>query len=419
MRRAPQRGTQNPRCPAPGHRAPENVAASAMAMAARWLTGAKIAALKTAVLKANYALWLAVFYPLNLVLTRLRQQDFVPASALHVSYMVHIPWHTTRILRRHGWKADYLAVGSSPHWDKADYYKPAGWSFGLALKEFMLFWQVMAKYEVVHFHFMITMSVTGWEIPILKRLGRTVVAHFRGCEARNRELNMRLHPDINICQECDYNAAICTSRTNARRRRMAERWADLVLVTTPDMLDFMPQAIVFPFFAPTSLPERRRTRAEDGPLRVLHVTNHPGIEGTAAIQRAIENLRARGHRVEFVYLKDVPHESVLAAMQDADLAVGKMKMGFYANAQIESMASGIPTVTWIRPQFMTEELRRSGFIICHLNELERTLEHYLTHPQELEQKRRLARESILKLHDNDALARRLIDLYAKAKAKAA
>lgn len=396
---------------ASGPPVPESERKTSATMVRRWLAGAK-----TAALKANYALWLAALYPLSLVLMRLRRGNFVPASVLHVSYMVHIPWHTTRILRRHGWKADYLAIGSSPHWNKADFRKPAEWSFWLALREFCLFWRVMAKYEVVHFHFMIPMSVTGWEIPILKRMRRTVVAHFRGCEARNRELNMRLHPDLNICQECDYNAKICTSRSSARRRRLAERWADLVLVTTPDMLDFMPRASVFPFFAPTELPPKNLAHKAGHSLRILHVTNHPGIEGTAAIKQSIEKLRARGYQLEFVYLKNVPHEAVLAAMQEVDLAIGKMKMGFYANAQIESMASGVPTVTWIRPEFMTEELRRSGFIICHLNELECTLEYYLTHPEELEQKRRLARESILKLHDNDALARRLISLYEKARA---
>jgi len=89
-----------------------------------------------------------------------------------------------------------------------------------------------------------------------------------------------------------------------------------------------------------------------------------------------------------------------------------MKMGYYANAQVESMALGVPTITYVRPEFLTDDLRDSGFIFNTLEGLEQTLEFYLTHPEELEKKRRIARSSILRLHNNGELCRRLIDLYA-------
>jgi glycosyltransferase involved in cell wall biosynthesis len=88
-----------------------------------------------------------------------------------------------------------------------------------------------------------------------------------------------------------------------------------------------------------------------------------------------------------------------------------MKMGYYANAQIESMMLGVPTVTFVRPEFMTTDLEESGFIICELAELEEVLEHYLRHPEELSYKRARARPSIEELHNNGELARRLIGIY--------
>jgi len=366
--------------------------------------------------KAAYIVTLALAYPVNFALARARRGIRFPNSVLHVSYMVHIPYYTTRVLRRHGWKADYLAVGESAVWSLCDYRKLARWRFDLALRELFLFWSVVAKYEVVHLHFMITMSVTGWELPLLKRMGRKIVVHFRGCEARNRERNMALHPEVNICQDCDYNATVCRSSTNVRRRRLAKRYGDRVLVTTPDMKDFLPEAEHFPFFAPEIdeiAPSSNGEPPHDHPFRIVHVTNHPGIEGTPAIRRAVEKLKQKGHAIEFVFLNGVPHEQVLAALRSADLAIGKMKMGYYANAQIESMAAGVPTITYVRPEFVSDELLSSGFILCELANLEATLEHYLTHPHALEAKRRIARASILRLHDNDALAQRLIGIYSE------
>ncbi|MFM8392411.1 MAG: glycosyltransferase, partial [Acidobacteriota bacterium] len=88
-----------------------------------------------------------------------------------------------------------------------------------------------------------------------------------------------------------------------------------------------------------------------------------------------------------------------------------MKMGYYANAQIESMYLGVPAVTHVRPEFMTPELESSGLIVSTLDNLESTLEHYLTHPEELAQKRARARSSILELHSEERLTALLMRVY--------
>lgn len=365
--------------------------------------------------QALYIATLKVLQPLNLVLVRLYSGTARPNSVLHISYMVHIPYQTTRILRRQGWTADYLAVGTSPVWNECDYRISPAWNPILrAIREFWMLWRVLRRYEVVHLHFMTTMSAGGWELPLLKRMGRKIVAHWRGCEIRNREQNMASHPAINICQQCDYNASVCRSPANARRRHLAARFADHELVTTPDMLEFAPGAEHFTFFAPEALPPPvPRDQTIPRPFRIVHATNHPGIEGTEEIAAAVERLRARGYQIEFVFLKGVSNGRVLSELAAADLSIGKMKMGAYANSQIESMAMGIPTITYVRPEFVTPEIESSGFILCSLPQVEETIEFYLRNPKALEDKRRIAQSSILALHDNDRLARRLVSIYER------
>jgi glycosyltransferase involved in cell wall biosynthesis len=356
---------------------------------------------------------LAALAPLNRVMERYFAPTPYPNSVLHVSYMVHIPYHMVRHLRRAGMRADYLAIGRSTHWDLADHvFVPSPHPLLRVLQEFRMFWRVVARYETVHAHFMYTLTREGWELPILKRLGRKLVVHFRGCEARDGERNVALHPDVNICQECDHKPPICGLSQSARRRELARLYADRILVTTPDMLDFNADASHFPFFAPENLPQPHVTRrGEARAFKIVHVTNQPGIEGTRHIERAVARLRDKGFPVRFVWLHDRRHEEVLAELASADLAIGKMKMGYYANAQIESMAMGVPTVTYVRDEFMTDALRDSGFIFASLESLESVLEHYLTNPGELAAKRAKARASILALHDNKALTRRLVDSY--------
>jgi len=366
----------------------------------------------------RYRWTLRLLAPANWLLLVMRHSQVQPDSVLHISYMVHIPYYTTRFLRREGVKADYLAIGASPYWDRCDFQKiDLPGPFERAWQEFKLFWSVVARYEVVHLHFMIGLSHSGWELPLLKRLGRKLVIHYRGCEIRDREKNMTLHPAVNLCQKCDYNATICKSPLNERRRALSRRYGDAFLVTTPDLLDFAPQAEHVPFFPPeVEAAQPVRSHAQGRPFRIAHVTGHPGLEGTEEIAATIERLKKRGHRIEFLFLRDVPHREVLEALREVDLAIGKMKMGYYANAQIESMACGVPTITFVRDEFLTPELRSSGFIFSTLPGLEATLEHYLNHPEELEKKRAIARSSILRLHDPHKVARQLADVYDRVKA---
>lgn len=350
---------------------------------------------------------------LNFLLVRIMKDRVIPDSVLHISHKVHIPYYMTRILRRHGIHADYLALGDdNSTWDLFDFQFPRTARIPFRIEEFIFFWRVAAKYEVIHSHFGLTLSANGWELPLLKKMGRKIIVHYRGCEARDQARNMELHPESNICQECDYNGLLC--RAAVKRVALAQKFGDEFLVTTPDLRDFMPDAIHIPFFLPEVDYEKYKAveRPLTGrPFKIVHATNHPGIEGTRHIQAAIEALKAKGYDIEFVFLKGVEPERILREIQTADLTVGKMKMGYYANAQIESMFLGVPAVTYVRPEFMTRELEESGFIFCGLPELESTLEYCINHPAELAKKRAIARKSILGIHNEDSLVQELLDNY--------
>jgi hypothetical protein len=316
-----------------------------------------------------------------------------------------------RILREQGVEADYLAWGDSPWWNNADFvFRPTRWPVVSVLWEMWWVWRVVSRYEIVHSHFMVTISRSGWEWPLLRRMGRHIVVHFRGCEIRDRARNQQLHPGMNICEECDYVPPLCVK--NRQRRQLALEHGSAFLVTTPDLKDFMPTAEHVPFFLTPDGLAAARPRTADRPFKIVHATNHPGIEGTRQIRQAVESLKEKGYDINFVELQGVTHDRVLAELVDADVTIGKMKMGYYANLQVESLAAGVPAITHIRDEFITPELASSGLILATLATLEATLERLLSNPAELDQKRRLAQSSAAALHDNTKIAEQLKRLYA-------
>ena len=361
---------------------------------------------------ATYPIITAALYPLNMLLAAMLRRRVRSRSVLHVSAMVHVAFHTVRLLREHGVDADYLAVNVSPWWNQSDYlYRPSRLPIWSAIKEMWWVWAVVSRYDVIHSHFMVGITRSGWEWPILTRMARHIVVHYRGCEIRDRALNQRLHPQMNICQECDYHASICEGAS--ARRRIAAATGSAFLVTTPDLNDFVPNAIHVPFFVTREAASAAATvtRPRGAAFKIVHATNHPGIEGTRHIRDAIESLRRKGHAIEFVELRGVTHDRVMKELEDADVSVGKMKMGYYANFQVESLAAGVPAVTHVRDELVTDAISSSGLILASLDTLESTLERLITHPEELAAKRRVARASVARLHNNDAIATQLKTIY--------
>lgn len=87
-----------------------------------------------------YAITIFFLNPLNYLMVFLPRKNQYPNSVLHISYMVHVAYQTTRFLRLVGVKADYLATGSSKTWDKSDFISPRSFNpIMQAILEFFFF----------------------------------------------------------------------------------------------------------------------------------------------------------------------------------------------------------------------------------------------------------------------------------------
>lgn len=363
-----------------------------------------------------YVLLVIFTYPLQIILALLLKNRVRPNSVIHISQLGHVPWNMVETMRASGIDAKYVSVGENRHWTKSDFHlRRRRFPFTTFARDVHFFWTEIVQNSVYHSHFMRTLSPYHWELPLLRLMGRRVVVHFRGCEARDEDVNINLHPQMNICQSCDYAPKVCRRRDNRLRRKLVRKLADIILVTTPDMKDFFPEAQVGGFFLPVDLltrePPEKQAFGPGRDLCIVHATNHPGIEGTLEISRAIAKLSREGWNIKFKFLRNIPPEQVLEELETADLNIGKMKMGHYANTQIEAMALGVPAITHVRPEFISDELTESGFIFSTLGSLEDDLRALLTSPELLEQKRLIARSSILKLHDQDRLLKEYAGYY--------
>jgi hypothetical protein len=364
----------------------------------------------------------AIFFELYSLRARLRRRTTV-RSVLQLSIISHKPFMLSRVFRSQGLKSSYFALNMNVGGGILN----VGWDYGLRagippgrrkLLECFYLWAVLARYDVIHSHFKTFLSESAWELDYLKRLGKVVVSHFRGCDVRHRSLNMRLQPVLNCCQECDYPIGSCDTPYQHSQVALALRYADLRFVTTPDLIDFVPESEHIPFIHPVGIDFDAIQPAprDESVFRVVTSSNHDGIDGTRFIRAAVERLRQEGHRIELIEVGNTKYLDALALYKSADVYAGKLRMGYYNNANIESMMLGVPNMSYIREEFQSIA-PDCPIILTTPDTVYERLSYYIVRRDELRAIGAKGPEFVRVHHNPTMLAQRMINRYNEAFAK--
>ena len=339
---------------------------------------------------------------------------------LQISPLTTKPYIISRVLRELGYDSDFLAIGDpSRYWLK---YGDKGYDFNInsvkyshlkrPFYELFHFWRSVYRYDVFHYHFL-THFFPGFglcELKYLKRLKKKIIFHFRGCDIREKGPTLKKY-DLSCCAECDYPLEACKNATKEKNRRLAKKYGDVFLVTTPDLLQYIPEAHHLPFMRDlTDYESISPAPKEKATLRIVHATNHDGIEGTRYVEAAVAKLKSEGYPVELLIVRRIPHERALQIFKSADICVGKLMMGYYANFQIESMALGKPTFCYIR-----EDLKNFAPDCPIVNTTPKDVYENLRRLYEDKNLRedlgRKGMEFVKKVHDNVEIGRKLLRYY--------
>lgn len=347
-------------------------------------------------------------------------------SVLHVSCLSHKPYMLSRLMRRHGIASEYLAIGAEKGWlkvgDKGYDHNLRGFPWSLLTHPFDAIWALctlLRRYDAIHYHFASLITPGGQELPHLRRMGKLVVFHFRGCDLRRRSANLALNPDLNCCKECDYPAGSCDHAAQTRRLDLARRYGDVFLVTTPDLRDFFPEAAHVPFIAPygVDMDAVRAVPRDPDVFRVVTSSNHEGVDGVAHVRRAVELLRQEGRAIELVEVRRTPFEQALAIYKSADAYVGKLLMGYYNNANIECMRLGVPCFSYIRPEYLAA-IPDCPIVPTRPEEVADKLRHSMDHREELAELGRRGPDFVARHHAPERVLGLLLERYAEGLARA-
>lgn len=299
-----------------------------------------------------------LMFNLYLTLAKITPKRNEVQSVLQLSIISHQQFMISRLLTAHGVKSKFLAINNdlAPNLNIGyDYALPSNLDpFYRRLLQTYYLWAVAARYDVIHIHFSAWLTNTGREFEYFKKLGKVVVFHFRGCDLRQKSVNNAINPELNCCQECEYPSGSCENQEQRMKLATAMKYGDLFFLTTPDLGDFIKEGQHIPFLSPTAMDidSIESSPKEPGIFRIVTSSNHHGIDGTKYVREAVKRLREEGKPVELVEVHNMPYRKAIGVYKSADLFVGKLRMGYYNNANIELMSFGVPNMSYIREKYL-------------------------------------------------------------------
>jgi hypothetical protein len=189
-------------------------------------------------------------------------------------------------------------------------------------------------------------DVNAWDISAgfadilaLQQSGRGVALVIHGSEARRPADHIARYAHSPFARpEHAEETQTRTRITDAVHAAIAD--LDIpILVTTPDMLDFVPGSIWLPLVVgPTSFTPGRRLFESHVPV-VMHAPSAGPLKGSEFIDGSLKELERQG-LIEYRRLNQVPPSLVASYLRDADIVVDQVVLGNPGVLAAQAMACG-------------------------------------------------------------------------------
>ena len=295
---------------------------------------------------------------------------------------------------------------------KSDQYIDPNESIGRKMLRLV---DVVSKFDV--FVFWYGTSLLGpelAEIPLLKWLGKKVIFYFVGCDIR-REKEVTRTSAISSCSVCF--PKLC-SRNRDRAREMAQLYADVIFVSTPDLLSSVTGAKLLEqpiILTPESEVKISRTReySRSHPLRIAHGPSARLLKGTNFVLEAVDRLKSQGYFIELDLVEGVENREAIRRYANADIAIDQLLTGTYGTFAVECMSVGTPVLVYMNPRYLPGYPVPPPVINTHPAEIANRLKEILDGNVDLESLSQSGIEYAQSRHSANAVAIRFFDHLSK------
>ncbi|MGJ7441197.1 hypothetical protein [Aquipuribacter sp. MA13-6] len=188
------------------------------------------------------------------------------------------------------------------------------------------------------------------DLPALRRYRVVVGLALHGSEVRDPVAHAERVPwsPFAVRDEDDQTYVDAMAGFVARTKALVESFDGPVFVSTPDLLDDVPDGIWLPVVVDTDGPVGEVPLLGERPV-VVHAASSSRLKGSAVVDDVLGRLHERGV-VEYRRLRGVRPEQMATELAAADIVLDQFALGSYGVLACEAMAAGRVVVGHVRPE---------------------------------------------------------------------
>lgn len=185
----------------------------------------------------------------------------------------------------------------------------------------------------------------GGDLAALRQAGISAAVAFHGSEVRSPRLHRQLEPTSPF-RDQDGDLGVRLQQTCDRIMRQLEDFDGPRFVSTPDLLDYVPDAQWLPVVVDLAEWAPGPPVLERATPVLLHVPSNPELKGSAVFEPIAQRLAERG-LVEYRRAENVAVEDMPALVRDADIVFDQFSLGLYGVQAAQAMAAGRVVVSYV------------------------------------------------------------------------
>ncbi|MDR2453019.1 MAG: hypothetical protein LBD51_00330 [Bifidobacteriaceae bacterium] len=176
------------------------------------------------------------------------------------------------------------------------------------------------------------------EAAALRQRGLAVAMLAHGSEVRPPSRHARRHA-FSPFPGLPEATRVALEATAQRNLALAPAFPGPIFVSTPDLLDYLPQATWCPLAIDQAAWRCQPTGLARRAPVVAHAPSNTALKGTAQVRAAAQELERAG-LIEYRELGGVPAAAMPAAIRQADIVLDQFAIGSYGAGAVEAMAAG-------------------------------------------------------------------------------
>lgn len=276
---------------------------------------------------------------------------------------------------------------------------------------FLIPWVAFAawRYDVFIFGFGQTLIPKGYDLPLLRLLRKRVIINLaHGSEARPPYIDGAIKSMDGLSPDIDEVFALTKKRKNLVLR--TEAYADVIIGSPFSTSQFASRPFInsFALGRPVISQAYNSYCGSNGiidhcgncdEVMILHAPSHPWLKGTASIEKAIENLKSKGHKIRYEVVVNRSNEDVLRLISQCDFVIDQLYSditlsAFATEAALFAKPAVVGGYGLNRLPVFTEEHMLPPSQICHPDDLEDAIEELIVDPEKRDRMGKLAQKVI-------------------------